>query len=125
MGKRSAGKFFHRRHLTVRGIIVGVPHADGSREDAVAVAEAVRSAALVFYREGEWPAFADDSPESRVTKPDELTHVQFNHIPGRRPHAEYRGPMGRWWVAIDAATGMPSDRPIFVPQVDASSSRVS
>jgi hypothetical protein len=100
-------------------------NAADRHDDSVEVVEAVRSAALVFYREGAWPAFADDSPESRVTKPDALTHVQFNHMPGRRAHAEYRGPRGRWWVAIDATTGMPSDRPVFVPAVDASSSSVS
>jgi hypothetical protein len=106
-------------------MIVGMTQLSSSHEDAREVVEAIRSAALVFYREGAWAAFADDSPESRLTKPDALTHVQFNHIPGRRPHAEYRGPRGRWWVAIDAATGMPSDRPIYVPAVDASSSSVS
>jgi hypothetical protein len=120
MKERSAGTFFHWRD-----IIRSMAHVDSSAADADVVADAIRSAALVFYREGEWSPFPDDSPESRLTKPDEQTHVQFNHIPGRRPHAEYRGPRGRWWVAIDAATGMPSDTPIFVPSVDASSSSVN
>ena len=90
--------------------------------DAENVLEAIRMSAYVFYRDGRWRPFADDSPESRVTKPDDDTHVQFNHIPGRRPHAEYRGPHGRWWVRIDPESGMPVESPVFVPAVDASSS---
>jgi len=93
--------------------------------DADNVLEAVRMAAYVFYREGRWSPFTADSPESRLTKPDVDTHVQFNHIPGRRPHAEYRGPHGRWWVRIDPSSGMPVDEPVFVRTVDAASSSVS
>jgi hypothetical protein len=89
------------------------------------VLEAVRSAAYVFYRDGRWHPFADDSPESRVTKPDATTHVQFNSLPGRPAHAEYRGPHGRWWVRIDAETGMPVDGPIHVPVADATSRSIN
>ncbi len=90
----------------------------GSREeasDSQAVVSAVRQAALVFYVDGFWKPFPDDSPESRLTKPDDDTHVQFNHVPGRPPHAEYRGPLGRWWVRIDPLSGMPVEDPRFVP----------
>jgi hypothetical protein len=79
-------------------------------------------AAYVFYRDGRWSPFASDSPESRVTRPDDSTHVQFNNVPGRIPHAEYRGPHGRWWVRIDPASGMPIDEPVRVALFDASSS---
>lgn len=83
--------------------------------DPAVVVSAVRQAALVFYVDGVWKPFPIDSPESRVTKPAVDTHVQFNHLPGRPPHAEYRGPLGRWWVRIDAGNGMPCDEPMFVP----------
>ena len=89
------------------------------------VLDAVRAAAFVFYVEGRWRPFDADSPESRVTKPADSTHVQFNSLPGRAPHAEYRGPLGRWWVRIDPETGMPLGGPVFVPPVDASSSAVN
>ena len=84
-------------------------------DDPAVVVSAVRQAALVFYVDGVWKPFPVDSPESRVTKPSVDTHVQFNHLPGRPPHAEYRGPLGRWWVRIDAASGMPIEEPQFVP----------
>jgi len=82
--------------------------------DTDVVVAAVRQAALVFYVDGAWKPFPVDSPESRVTKPSGDTHVQFNHLPGRPPHAEYRGPLGRWWVRIDARSGMPVEEPRFV-----------
>ncbi len=100
--------------ISWRGKIFGVT------PDAENVLEAIRMAAYVFYRDGQWKPFAVDSPESRVTKPDDATHVQFNHLPGRRPHAEYRGPHGRWWVRIDPSSGMPLDEPVFVPTADTS-----
>ena len=84
-------------------------------DDPAAVVAAVRQAALVFYVDGTWKPFPLDSPESRITKPAADTHVQFNHLPGRPPHAEYRGPLGRWWVRIDARSGMPVEDPQFVP----------
>lgn len=83
--------------------------------DADSVVACVRRAARVFSVDGVWTPFPEDSPESRLTKPDPDTHVQFNHLPGRPPHAEYRGPLGRWWVRISPADGMPVDDPIFVP----------
>lgn len=89
------------------------------------VLDAVRSAAYVFYRDGHWHPFDGDTPESRVTKPDVSTHVQFNSLPGRQPHAEYRGPLGRWWVRIDAETGMPVDGPVHVPVADATSQSIN
>ena len=89
------------------------------------VLEAIRMAAYVFYRDGRWSPFSANGPESRVTKPDDDTHVQFNSRPGGRPHAEYRGPHGRWWVRIDPQTGMPVGEPVFVPALDASSSAIS
>jgi hypothetical protein len=65
-------------------------HAETQDEAAADVLDAVRSAAFVFYADGHWRPFADDTPESRVTKPSDTTHVQFNSLPGRPPHAEYR-----------------------------------
>lgn len=94
-------------------------------EDAESVLRAVERSALVFYEHDRWRPFDDTSPESRVTKPDERTHVQFNHMPGRPPHAEYRGPLGRWWVRIDGETGMPSGEPVEVTSTDSSSSMVN
>ena len=95
-------------------------------EDPAVVVAAVRQAALVFYVDGVWKPFPVDSPESRVTKPSVDTHVQFNHLPGRPPHAEYRGPLGRWWVRIDAGSGMPVEEPQFVPnRTEMSSSYVN
>ncbi|HQR40697.1 MAG TPA: hypothetical protein PLF26_20110 [Blastocatellia bacterium] len=94
-------------------------------DPALAVIETVRRAALVFYAEDRWKPFPADSPESRVTKPDAGTHVQFNHLPGRHPHAEYRGPLGRWWVRIDPASGMPTETPTFVPSAGATSSAIN
>ena len=89
------------------------------------VLDLVRAAAFVFYVEGRWRPFDTASPESRVTRPADATHVQFNSLPGRAPHAEYRGPLGRWWVRIDPDTGMPLGGPVYVPTVDASSSAVN
>ena len=94
-------------------------------EAAEMVVRAVERAACVFYVDGAWRPFPADSPESRVTKTDVFTHVQFNHLPGRRPHAEYRGPYGRWWVPIDPKTGLPAGDPVYAPAADASSSLVS
>ena len=74
--------------------------------------EAIEWSARVFYVDDTWRPFRTDSPESRVTSPDVGTTVQFNSLPGRPPHAEYRGPLGRWWVRIDPATGLPSDEPV-------------
>lgn len=85
----------------------------------------IRKAALVFYQEQAWRPFPADSPESRVTKPQPDTHVQFNHLPGRQPHAEYRGPLGRWWVRIDPASGMPTETPTFVPAAGATSTAIN
>jgi hypothetical protein len=100
-------------------------HVETQDEAAADVLDAVRSAAFVFYADGHWRPFADDTPESRVTKPADTTHVQFNSLPGRPPHAEYRGPHGRWWVRIDPETGMPVGGPVFVPPVDSSSRAVN
>ena len=99
--------------------------ADTTEEAARDVLSAVRIAAYVFYVEGRWRPFDAAGPESRVTKPAQETHVQFNSLPGRAPHAEYRGPLGRWWVRIDPETGMPLGGPVFVPPVDTSSRAVN
>jgi len=100
--------------------------ATPNRDDAAAnVLEAVRMAAYVFYRDGRWSPFDGTSPESRVTKPDIDTHVQFNNVPGSRPHAEYRGPYGRWWVRIDPNSGTPVDDPVRVTPADASSTSIN
>ena len=90
-------------------------------DDAERVKSTIERAAYVFYLEGRWRPFDTGSPESRVTKPDDETHVQFNHIPGRLPHAEYRGPLGRWWVRIDPSDGMPVAEPVYVPTADVTS----
>ena len=94
-------------------------------EAARSVRRTVERAAYVFYVDGRWRPFPDDGPESRVTKPDDTTYVQFNSIPGGRPHAEYRGPFGRWWVRIDPESGMPVGEPSWVPSADASSGMVN
>lgn len=97
----------------------------GRDDDAANVLDAVRMAAQVFYRDGRWSPFDGASPESRVTKPDVDTHVQFNNVPGSRPHAEYRGPYGRWWVRIDPSSGEPIDAPVRVTPADATSRSVN
>ena len=89
------------------------------------ILSSISRAALVFYVDGRWRPFADDSPESRVTRPDERTTVQFNSFPESEPYAEYRGPHGRWWVHIGADDGLPIGPPTFSPSADTTSSRVS
>lgn len=89
------------------------------------IVDSVTRAAQVFYVDGLWRPFDTSSPESRVTKPDPDTHVQFNNVPGRIPHAEYRGPFGRWWVRIDPTSGLPIDDPIYAPSPSASSQLVN
>jgi hypothetical protein len=100
-------------------------HEEPEPTDAQCVVDAVERAALVFYVDGSWSPFSGSVPESRVTRPDEATTVQFNSMPGRRPHAEYRGPLGRWWVPIDPSSGFPDDEPTFVRDVDSSSRLVN
>lgn len=95
------------------------------REDARHVRDTIARAALVFYEDGRWRPFAENSPESRVTSPEAATTVQFNSVPGRPPHAEYRGPFGRWWVRIDPSDGQPIEEPVFAPSADATSRRVN
>ena len=85
---------------------------DEAGEQAGRVLEAIEWSARVFYVDDRWRPFPEDSPESRVTSPDVGTMIQFNSLPGRPPHAEYRGPLGRWWVRIDPETGLPSGEPV-------------
>ena len=81
-------------------------------DEASRILEAVEWAARVFYVDGNWRPFPTEQPESRVTSPDVGITIQFNSLPGRPPHAEYRGPLGRWWVRVDAETGLPTGEPV-------------
>jgi hypothetical protein len=45
-------------------------------DDAEKVLETIEWSAHVFYVEGEWKPFPEDTPESRVTSPDEGVTVQ-------------------------------------------------
>jgi hypothetical protein len=93
--------------------------------DSRKVRLAIERAAFVFYTLGRWRPFSTDVPESRITKPDDRSQVQFNNQPGRRAHADYRGHYGSWRVEINPEDGMPISDPVEVGTVNESSAWVN